>query len=191
MQVKIKKNTIVILVIILLMVALVSWVTFLRSQSTSPATRSYILCDGQELLSRANATACRNARFDSENEFLGTLLNPDVKQVRILVNPSGGGGLALAAEYLQVTLNGMNIQNGVAYTEEWPAQPDMPVMSIDDAFVEYPIIWLKENTNKSGVLISGSGITIEGKNQADLDALMCRVAFLLFNTAMDCKFIEG
>jgi len=185
-----KSSITIIIILAVFIIALVSLLFFLKYSSKPTTKTSYVECKGQAIPFRADATACKNALFASENEFLGILLNPEVKEVRILLNPNGSAGLGLSAYEIQKALNTMLIQCAVAYTEAWPDQPEVPIMSIGHASVEYPIIWLRENRDESKVTISSSSITFEAITQADLDAVTCRAAFALLNTAHDCKFVE-
>ena|GEM_PF-6596119 len=137
---------------------------------------------------RANISDCMQVSITpSEKQLTDTILNPTASSVLLLMDPDAPGEVALAVYDVHKMLENVAVPDMVVYTQPWPNQTDVPVMDIDDATYDTPILWFRQNEFKTEIAVDGPKITIYAKDQKALDAAACRIAIAIIEDYYVCE----
>lgn len=183
------KNNMLLVGIILAFIIIAVGLTFLTAKDVD--TGNAYVCGNQVALFRANISDCMKVPVEPSDEELTTVLtNPAVNALFVLVEPNGTAGVGLASHEIFKTVDALKpvsgIDAGVVYTAYWPDQPNVPVLGLENATYNYPVIYLIPNQNKTKIEVDGPRISVYAEDQYGLDASACKIAILLINEFMDC-----
>ncbi len=184
-----KNNMLLIGVLIAFFIIAVSFAFYSPEEKD---TGHFYVCGEQAAAFRANISDCKVVPVEpSDTELTDVLTSPAVDAIFILVNPNGTSGEGLAAHEIYKTLDSLKpasgIDSGIVYTEFWPNQSNVPVMSLENASYNYPIIHLIPNQSETKIEVDGPRILVYAEDQYSLDASSCKISILLINEYMDCE----
>ncbi len=186
-----KTNAIIVFALIAFVLILTFFFFKLKDTGQSDLYSNVFSCNNQLVPFRANITSCDAVAVSPGEETLSnTLSGPFVKGVVILVEPNNTGGVGVSAFEIYKILNSLKPRTsqriGIAYTSLWPNQTNIPVMSIDNATFETPIIFLRTNQSKTNIEINGPKIFVNSKNQQGLDAASCKISISAIKKVLKC-----
>lgn len=178
-----------IIIALILFVIVVTWLVMPSQPPTALGER--FICAGQFVPFRANATPCALVHVaPHENEVVGLIMNPRASYTILLMDPAETAAYGSSVYEVQKTLTSLQIPHILAFTEEWPKQPQIPVMTIENATKSTPIIWFRSGQENTMISVSNTSITISAKDQAGLDAASCKVAMTLLDSLYNCWIEE-
>jgi hypothetical protein len=152
---------------------------------------NYYRCAKTLVPFRANITDCNSFPMDStETEFKQLIMNPMANTVFILVDPTSPAELGLSTHELFKTFSSLLVKTGVVYTEPAVNQSEVPILSIENSTISYPIIWLRDNQDKNLIEISNNSVIVSAKTAYDMDAAACKLALIAINDVFDCSYEE-
>ena len=186
-----KSNLIIVIGLIAFVAVLSLFLIKITGEQNQDLYSTVFICGKQKVPFRVNISSCNGVPVSPDEETLtNTLTSPFAEGVIILVNPNETGGTAVSAFEIYKVYNslrnytGKNI--GIAYTEPWPNQPNIPVLSIENASFSAPIIWLRQNQSSTIIRVEGPKIFVDSKSQQDLDAAVCKISILTIKKVLDC-----
>jgi len=147
-------------------------------------------CQGQLVPFRANISDCLAVQSTDEQQLANTLTNPLGNNILILVDPKSPSHVGLAANEIYKIGDSVKPKTGidhlVVFTQFWNETPNVPVMSIEDATFENPIIWLRTNQSTTNIEQNGAQIIVNSDSEYGLDAAACKIAIILMEDALTC-----
>lgn len=185
MELNSSKSNIILLTVIAIAAVMVAYsvLTFRQHETQG----NIFECRGKTAPFRANISDCLKVPlYPSQKHISDIITSPAVNQVYILVEPNNTAELALSAFEIHKTLKALKIKSGVAYTEFWQNQSEVPVLSIENATYNYPIVWLRINESKTYIEAQGPKIIMSASSQYDLDAAACGIAIAVIKETYKC-----
>ena len=183
-----KSSMVVLAVVIGFTLVAVYFGFFFEKEQAQGLPPNFFTCNDIVTQFVSNVSDCMAVPITPNAKSLGDLVtNPNIDYLFILIDPEGPPYQATASYDIFKILNSINIRTGVVYTSLAEDYPEVPVMSIEDATLSSPIIWLKYGQNETKIVVEGTTVLVYSTDENSLSAAACRISIAAINETMRCK----
>lgn len=198
-----KNKTFQIVIAVFLLAILVSMIYFgFFVKSEKPPVEippTYYKCGNTLVPFRANITDCQAFAVEpGEDAFEQLALNPLAGAVLIMIEPDNSTQFVSSYEISKTftsllipsligfSSNSENNLKNITEGNKTITSTKVPVISIENATVYTPLVWLHGDQDKNLITVSGNVTSVYAKTTYDLDAAACRLAIIAINNRFDC-----